>query len=92
MEMITHHSHGYRPLGLGLANLSALFMSMDMPHGSDRCRAIGLLDHGRDVRQAYPTRSNARLDPRTVRRPRQEREAVLRGDQGASLGHRGSEP
>ena len=42
--------------------------------------------------QAYPTRSNARSDPRTVRRPQQEREAVLRGDQEASLDRRGSEP
>lgn len=39
-ELIAHNSHSYRPLGRGLANLSAMLMSMDVPHDSDRGRAV----------------------------------------------------
>lgn len=39
-ETIAYNSHGFRPLGLGFANLGALLMSMGVPYDSDRGRAI----------------------------------------------------
>ncbi len=38
---IARHSHEYRPLGLGYANLGALLMRMGMPYDSPEGRAFG---------------------------------------------------
>ncbi len=37
---IEFHSHQYRPLGLGYANLGALLMSMGLPYDSDKGRNV----------------------------------------------------
>ncbi len=37
---IARHSHCFRPLGLGYANLGALFMSLGMPYDSDAARSL----------------------------------------------------
>lgn len=38
-ERIARHSHDYRPLGLGFANLGSLLMRLGVPYDSDRGRA-----------------------------------------------------
>ena len=39
-ERIARHSHDYRPLGLGYANLGSLLMRMALPYDSDAARAV----------------------------------------------------
>lgn len=39
-QTIARHSHEYRPLGLGFANLGASLMAMGLPYDSDEGRAV----------------------------------------------------
>ena len=54
-ERIAFNSHGYRPLGLGFANLGAMLMSMGVPYDSDRGRAIAGAVSATMCGQAYLT-------------------------------------
>ena len=55
--MIAGHSHSYRPLGLGLANLGALLKSMGVPRRADRGRSSADSITAVMCGQAYLTRA-----------------------------------
>jgi ribonucleoside-diphosphate reductase alpha chain len=54
-ERIGRNSHGFRPLGLGYANLGALLMSMGIPYDSDQGRDWGAALTAVMCGQAYLT-------------------------------------
>jgi len=56
-ERIAQNSHGFRPLGLGFANLGALLMSMGIPYDSDQGRDTAAAITAVMSGQAYLTSS-----------------------------------
>ena len=56
-EKIAENSHGFRPLGLGFANLGALLMSMGVPYDSGQGRDVAAAITAVMCGQAYLTSS-----------------------------------
>ena len=66
-KRIAENSHGYRPLGLGFANLGALLMSMGLPYDSDAGRAVAgaimAVEHSEAYARSAEIAANERLGP-----------------------------